>query len=81
MISFCIFFFIEAFFSFKIENLYIILVINFIFFRFFDISKIFPVSYFDNRTGAFYVMADDVVAGVMSGVVSIFILKFMHFLY
>ena len=40
--------------------------IGFILFRFFDISKIGPVGYFERMPGGWGVMADDVVAGVLS---------------
>jgi phosphatidylglycerophosphatase A len=41
-------------------------IIAFALFRLFDITKPFPASYFDKseRGGAFYVMMDDVVAGI-----------------
>ena len=45
---------------------YIELFIGFILFRFFDISKIGPVGYFERMPGGWGVMADDVVAGVLS---------------
>jgi phosphatidylglycerophosphatase A len=35
-----------------------------IFFRFFDISKIFPANYFNNRKGAFPLIADDLISGL-----------------
>lgn len=40
--------------------------VAFILFRFFDITKPFPASYFDksDKGGALYVMLDDVVAGI-----------------
>ena len=40
--------------------------VAFILFRFFDITKPFPASYFDKseKGGALYVMLDDVVAGI-----------------
>lgn len=34
------------------------------FFRFFDITKIFPANIFDNRKGAFALIADDLVSGL-----------------
>ena len=40
----------------------------FVFFRFFDIFKVFPANYFDAKVpNAFGVMADDAVAGVYAG--------------
>lgn len=42
-------------------------IIAFILFRFFDIYKPWPASYFDNRKkGGFDVMMDDVVAGIFA---------------
>ncbi len=38
-------------------------------FRFFDIVKPFGIRKLDNRKGAFWVMADDLLAGVYAGVV------------
>ena len=37
---------------------------GFILFRVLDIFKPFPISYFNNRNGGFYVIADDIVAGL-----------------
>ena len=50
--------------------------LSFAFFRLFDITKIFPISYFDNIDNAFGVMMDDIVAGLMAAlvVISIYIL-------
>lgn len=36
-------------------------------FRIFDITKIFPISRFEQLPGAFGVMADDLVAGALAG--------------
>jgi phosphatidylglycerophosphatase A len=45
-------------------------VLGFILFRFFDILKPFPVSYFDRKVpGGFGVVADDIVAGIMGSLV------------
>lgn len=45
------------------------LLMAFVLFRFFDITKIFPIKYFEKFKGGFGIMADDVVAGLMSGVI------------
>ena len=45
--------------------------LGFVFFRLFDITKIFPISYFDNIDNAFGVMMDDIVAGLMAALVVI----------
>jgi len=52
--------------SYGEKNLLILVALNFVLFRFFDITKIFPISYFDNIENAFGVMADDVVAGIIA---------------
>lgn len=47
-------------------------------FRFFDILKPWPVSYFDRRTDALGVMLDDVVAGIMAGIFAHGVLFFLE---
>ncbi len=42
----------------------LLLIAAFLLFRFFDILKPWPISWFDQRPGAFGVMADDIVAGI-----------------
>ncbi len=45
-------------------------VIGFLVFRFFDVLKPFPISYFDKKVpGGFGVVADDLVAGILGNVV------------
>jgi phosphatidylglycerophosphatase A len=44
-------------------------------FRFFDISKVGPVGYFEKLPGAIGVMLDDVVAGILTMVI-IFTVRF-----
>ena len=46
-----------------------VLILSFFVFRFFDIVKIQPAKYFDNRHTGFGVMMDDVVAGIYAGIV------------
>ena len=41
----------------------------FILFRFFDITKPLGIRHIDRKEGAFYVMADDIVAGIYSLVI------------
>jgi phosphatidylglycerophosphatase A len=45
------------------------LIAAFILFRLFDITKLGPVGWADRRHGAFGIMADDVIAGLIAGVV------------
>lgn len=48
-------------------NAYLLMLLNFILFRFFDILKPFPISFVDkNIKGGFGIMLDDVLAGLMS---------------
>ena len=65
--------------GFEASNMFILLnfTLSFALFRFFDITKIFPVSYFDNLKGAFGVMSDDVVAAIMAGIAHIIILYYV----
>lgn len=43
-------------------------ILGFLLFRFFDIVKVFPANYFDNKRGGFNVMADDVVAAIYASI-------------
>lgn len=45
-------------------------IIGFFTFRFFDIIKLEPAKYFDNRDNGFGIMMDDIAAAVYAGVVS-----------
>ncbi|MBZ0271139.1 phosphatidylglycerophosphatase A, partial [bacterium] len=56
-----------------------LLIVGFFVFRFFDIAKLWPASYFDRHHGPFAVMADDVVAGVYSAIVMHVIVAFGFF--
>lgn len=43
--------------------------LGFLLFRFFDVFKPFPISYFDRKVpGGFGVVADDIVAGILSSI-------------
>ena len=49
-------------------------VVGFILFRLFDILKPWPISYFDKRIhGGLGIMLDDIAAGLLAGVVLIFL--------
>ena len=41
-------------------------ILAFFLFRFFDVSKLGPVGWADRRHGAFGIMADDVIAGIIA---------------
>ncbi len=49
------------------------LLIAFILFRLFDITKLGPVGWADRRHGAFGIMADDVIAGLVAAAVLIWV--------
>ena len=55
-------------------NSMIWLFISFLLFRLFDILKPFGIGSFDKKHGAFYVMIDDVLAGVYAAISVIFLL-------
>jgi phosphatidylglycerophosphatase A len=44
------------------------LIVAFVLFRLFDVTKLGPVGWADRRHGAFGIMADDVIAGVIAAV-------------
>ena len=46
----------------------------FLLFRFFDILKPFPISYFDRINNSFGIIADDIVAGLIAGIVLVILL-------
>ncbi len=55
-----------------------LIILSFVFFRFFDILKPWPVSFFDQKVkGAAGVMGDDIVAGLMAALVIIGINAFI----
>jgi phosphatidylglycerophosphatase A len=66
---------ISNFLSFGLINI----VIGFIMFRFFDIVKLFPASYFDKIKNGFGIMMDDVVAGIYGGVSTYAILLLINY--
>lgn len=49
-----------------------------ILFRFFDIVKPFGIRALDNRKGAFWVMADDILAGIYSAILLIIIIHIVE---
>ena len=57
------------------KEIYLLLLAFFIF-RFFDIFKPLGIKSFDSKSGAFYVMTDDVIAGIYSAcLISLIILN------
>jgi phosphatidylglycerophosphatase A len=46
----------------------VFIIAAFLFFRFFDIIKLYPASLFENRFGGTSVMLDDVVAGIYANI-------------
>ena len=61
-------------FSFLPVN-YTIAILGFLLFRFFDISKVGPVKIFEKLPGAWGVMADDIIAGILS-MVSLLLIQY-----
>ena len=51
--------------------------VAFIFFRFFDIVKPFPVSFFDSRHKRFFIVLDDLVAAILSWPFVFFVYHFL----
>ena len=41
----------------------------FVIFRIFDILKPFPISFFDKLNNSFGVLMDDIIAGLISGII------------
>ncbi|WP_044195305.1 phosphatidylglycerophosphatase A family protein [Ehrlichia japonica] len=54
-----------------------IFTISFIFFRIFDITKIWPINIIEKISGTFGIILDDVLAGIMSSICTIFIIAKM----
>lgn len=44
-------------------------IVAFVLFRFFDITKLGPVGWADRKHGTFGIMADDVIAGIIAAVI------------
>ena len=53
------------------------LFISFLLFRIFDIWKPLGIKVFDRKHGAFYVMIDDVLAGMFTAIIVIFLSFFL----
>jgi len=67
--------FISSFFSFGLINI----IIGFFMFRFFDIIKLYPASYFDKMKNGFGIMMDDVIAGIYGGIFTYLILFLINY--
>jgi phosphatidylglycerophosphatase A len=52
-----------------ILNIFVVIT-RFVFFRFFDISKLSLVGYYDRKDDSFSVLMDDIVAGVFAGILT-----------
>ena len=55
-----------------------LLLLTFFIFRFFDIYKPLGIKSFDGKSGAFYVMTDDVIAGIYSACLLSLIILNIH---
>lgn len=58
----------------SVDNLYLVLAVAFVLFRFFDITKFPPIGTCDEIKNAFGVMLDDIVAGIYAGLILMIIL-------
>ena len=56
-----------------IPNSILGLLLSFLLFRFFDITKLYPVNKAEKISGAIGVLADDIVAGLMTAGIIIFL--------
>ena len=52
-----------------------VLLTGFVFFRFFDIVKPWPIKYFENLPSGLGIMADDIVAGLLANILLTFLLS------
>ena len=59
-----------------IPNSFLGLLLSFLLFRFFDITKLYPVNKAEKIPGAIGVLADDIVAGLMTAGIMIFLIIF-----
>ena len=50
-------------------------IFSFLLFRFFDILKPWPISYFDKKKGVFWIFFDDILAGIFSFFICYFFLE------
>ena len=57
------------------SNLIFMIMTSFFLFRFFDISKIYPIKIIDNIQNGYGVIFDDIIAGVYSSLVLFLLLK------
>ncbi|BBB31866.1 phosphatidylglycerophosphatase A [Thermotomaculum hydrothermale] len=62
--------------GFFYENYFLNFILSFVFFRFYDITKFFPVNKMEKIKGGSGIMLDDIVAGIMAGV-SVLIIVFI----
>ena len=63
---------------FLISPTVIHVLLGFAFFRFFDIIKIFPAGYVQNRLpGGYGIVADDVISGIYSNIALLLLIRFV----
>ena len=63
--------------SLNFDHLLIMCIISLVLFRFFDILKPWPISFFDKIKNSFGVIFDDVAAGIFAALLFYFIYLFM----
>ena len=51
--------------------------LSFVLFRFFDITKLGPIKFIENKGGAFGIIFDDVLAGIFSALIILLIINFL----
>lgn len=59
------------------KDCYALIIASFVLFRFFDILKPLGIRAIDNCKGAFFVMADDIVAGIYSLIIVIILAQWV----
>ena len=62
----------------KINYILLSLILSFVLFRFFDITKIGPIKNFENLPNGIGIMADDIVAGLSAFTIQVVILKSLN---
>ena len=56
------------FFTEDLPSLFYMCLVSFLFFRFFDISKPFPINKVDKMNNTFGIIFDDILAGILSAI-------------
>lgn len=62
-----------------VKNPLLLSIVALVLFRFFDITKLWPISAFENLPGAFGVLADDIAAGLLAAGVLLILQQILPF--